>query len=143
MPAKGKWEESREKARGEAKPHQDWSMNHPESSNAPIESVPIESASIESASIESAPIESGCAESSSSERSCSESSCNESGRGRYRVRAVDGAEHSAPDQVAGPRFERRDEAERYADAQGRISERSMIVEKLAAAGCWLPLGTVG
>jgi hypothetical protein len=138
MPAKGKWEESREKARGEAKPHQDWSMNHPESSNAPIESVPIESASIENASIESAPIESGCAESSSSE-----SSCGESGRGRYRVRAVDGAEHSAPDQVAGPRFERRDEAERYADAQGRISERSMIVEKLAAAGCWLPLGTVG
>jgi hypothetical protein len=133
MPAKGKWEESREKARGEAKPHQDWSMKHPESSKAPIESVPIESASIENA-----PIESGCAESSSSE-----SSCSESGRGRYRVRAVDGAEHSAPDQVAGPRFERRDEAERYADAQGRISERSMIVEKLAAAGCWLPLGTVG
>ena len=56
---------------------------------------------------------------------------------------MDGAEYSAPDQVAGPRFERRDEAERYADAQGRISERSMIVEKLAAAGCWLPLGTVG
>jgi hypothetical protein len=98
-------------------------MNHPESSNAPTEGAPIESASSESV-----PIESGCAE---------------SGRGRYRVRAVDGAEHSAPDQVAGPRFERRDEAERYADAQGRISERSMIVEKLAAAGCWLPLGTVG
>jgi len=133
MPAKGKWEESREKARGEAKPHQDWSMNHPESS-----SVPTESASIESASIESAPFESGCAESSSAE-----SSSSKSGLGRYRVRAVDGAEHSAPDQVAGPRFERRDEAERYADAQGRISERSMIVEKLAAAGCWLPLGTVG
>jgi hypothetical protein len=68
---------------------------------------------------------------------------NESGRGRYRVRAVDGTERSAPDQVAGPLFERRDEAERYADAQGRISERSMIVEKLAAAGCWLPLSTVG
>jgi len=133
MPAKGKWEESREKARGEAKPHQDWSMNHPESSSGPTES-----ASIESASIESAPFESGCAESSSAE-----SSCSDSGLGRYRVRAVDGAEHSAPDQVAGPRFERRDEAERYADAQGRISERSMIVEKLAAAGCWLPLGTVG
>jgi hypothetical protein len=70
----------------------------------------------------------------------SSSAPNESGRGRYRVRAVDGAERSAPDQVAGPLFERRDEAERYADAQGRISERTMIVEKLAAAGCWLPVG---
>lgn len=88
-------------------------MSDPESSGARIESAPIDSDSIQS------------------------------GLGRYRVRAVDGAEYSAPDQVAGPRFERRDEAERYADAQGRISERSMIVEKLAAAGCWLPLGTVG
>ena len=88
-------------------------MSDSESSGAPIESAPIDSG------------------------------CGESGLGRYRVRAVDGAEHSAPDQVAGPRFERRDEAERYADALVRISERSMIVEKLAAAGCWLPLGTVG
>lgn len=56
---------------------------------------------------------------------------------------MEGDERCAPDQVAGPRFERRDEAERYADALVRISERSMIVEKLAAAGCWLPLGTVG
>ena len=90
-----------------------------------------------------APIESASTESSCAESSYAESSCGESGLGRYRVRAVDGAEYSAPDQVAGPRFERRDEAERYADAQGRISERSMIVEKLAAAGCWLPVGTVG
>jgi hypothetical protein len=45
--------------------------------------------------------------------------------------------------VAGPRFERRDEAERYANALVQISEKSMIVEKLAAGGCWLPLGTVG
>jgi len=103
-------------------------MNHPETSSAPDESAPNESGRGES----------GCGESGSGE-----SGCSESGRGRYRVRAVDGAEHSAPDQVAGPRFERRDEAERYADVQGRISERSMIVEKLAAAGCWLPLGTVG
>ena len=103
-------------------------MSDPESSGARIESAPIDSASIESGSIESG---------------CADSDCGESGLGRYRVRAVDGAEYSAPDQVAGPRFERRDEAERYADAQGRISERSMIVEKLAAAGCWLPLGTVG
>ena len=73
----------------------------------------------------------------------SSSAPSEGGHGRYRVRAVDGVERSAPDQVAGPRFERRDEAERYADAQGRISERIMIVEKLAAAGCWLPLDTVG
>ena len=108
-------------------------MSDPESSGARIES----------ASIQSAPIESSCADSSCAESSYAESSCGESGLGRYRVRAVDGAEYSAPDQVAGPRFERRDEAERYADAQGRISERSMIVEKLAAAGCWLPLGTVG
>ena len=103
-------------------------MSDPESSGARIESAPIDSASIESGSIESG---------------CADSDCGESGLGRYRVRAVDGAEYSAPDQVAGPRFERRDEAERYADVQGRISERSMIVEKLAAAGCWLPLGTVG
>ena len=95
--------------------------------------APIDCASTESASTDSASIECGCAD----------SGCGETGLGRYRVRAVDGAEYSAPDQVAGPRFERRDEAERYADAQGRISERSMIVEKLAAAGCWLPLGTVG
>lgn len=93
-------------------------MSDPESSGAPIESAPIDSG-------------------------CGESGLGESALGRYRVRAVDGAEYSAPDQVAGPRFERRDEAERYADAQGRISERSMIVEKLAAAGCWLPIGTVG
>ena len=98
-------------------------MSDTESSGARIESAPIDSASIEGG--------------------CADSDCGESGLGRYRVRAVDGAEYSAPDQVAGPRFERRDEAERYADAQGRISERSMIVEKLAAAGCWLPLGTVG
>ena len=108
-------------------------MSDPESTGAPIESAPIESASTES----------GFPDSSCAESSFAESSCAESGLGRYRVRAVDGAEYSAPDQVAGPRFERRDEAERYADAQGRISERSMIVEKLAAAGCWLPLGTVG
>jgi len=108
-------------------------MSDPESSGAPIESASIESPFIESASIESAPIDSAPID----------SGCGDSGLGRYRVRAVDGAEYSAPDQVAGPRFERRDEAERYADAQGRISERSMIVEKLAAAGCWLPLGTVG
>jgi hypothetical protein len=113
-------------------------MSDPESSGAPIESAPIESASIESGCADSSYVETSYAESS-----CGETSCGESGLGRYRVRAVDGAEHSAPDQVAGPRFERRDEAERYADAQGRISERSMIVEKLAAAGCWLPLGTVG
>ena len=103
-------------------------MSDPESSGAPIESASIESS---------------CADSSCADSSYAESSCGESGLGRYRVRAVDGAEYSAPDQVAGPRFERRDEAERYADVQGRISERSMIVEKLAAAGCWLPLGTVG
>jgi len=108
-------------------------MSDPESSGAPIESAPIESGCADSS----------YAETSYAESSCGETSCGESGLGRYRVRAVDGAEHSAPDQVAGPRFERRDEAERYADAQGRISERSMIVEKLAAAGCWLPLGTVG
>jgi hypothetical protein len=108
-------------------------MSDPESTGAPIER----------ASTESGFPDSSCADSSYAESSCAESSCGESGLGRYRVRAVDGAEYSAPDQVAGPRFERRDEAERYADAQGRISERSMIVEKLAAAGCWLPLGTVG
>ena len=48
-----------------------------------------------------------------------------------------------PDLFETARDTRKLPAERYADAQGRISERSMIVEKLAAAGYWLPLGTVG
>ena len=118
-------------------------MSDPDSSGARIESAPIESASIESSCADTSCAESSYADSSCAESSYADSGCGDSGLGRYRVRAVDGAEYSAPDQVAGPRFERRDEAERYADAQGRISERSMIVEKLAAAGCWLPLGTVG
>ncbi|MEY4808882.1 MAG: hypothetical protein RLZZ206_3271 [Cyanobacteriota bacterium] len=118
-------------------------MSDPESSGARIESASIESSCADSSCADSSCADSSCADSSCAESSCADSGCGDSGLGRYRVRAVDGAEYSAPDQVAGPRFERRDEAERYADAQGRISERSMIVEKLAAAGCWLPLGTVG
>jgi len=74
-------------------------MSDPESSGAPIESASIESGCADSSYVET----------SYAESSCGETSCGESGLGRYRVRAVDGAEHSAPDQVAGPRFERRDE----------------------------------
>lgn len=62
---------------------------------------------------------------------------------RYRVRAVDHAEHSVPDQSPGPRFQYRDEAERYGQAMVLAGDQPMILEKLAAAGCWLPLATLG
>jgi hypothetical protein len=53
------------------------------------------------------------------------------------------AEHSSPDDVAGPLFQRRDEAETYAQSLVRSFEQPMILEKLAPAGCWLPLETLG
>jgi hypothetical protein len=62
---------------------------------------------------------------------------------RYRVRAVDHGERSAPDQAPGPRFQFRDEAERYVQAMVGAGDQPMILEKLAAAGCWLPLATLG
>jgi hypothetical protein len=45
--------------------------------------------------------------------------------------------------VAGPRFLCRDEAESYADALVRSGRQPLILEKLARAGCWLPLETLG
>jgi hypothetical protein len=63
--------------------------------------------------------------------------------GRYRVRPISLCEHSSPDQVAGPRFLYRDEAESYADALVRSGRQPLILEKLARAGCWLPLATLG
>jgi len=62
---------------------------------------------------------------------------------RYRVRAVDHGEQSVPDQSPGPRFQFRDEAERYGRAMVQSADQPMILEKLAAAGCWLPLATLG
>jgi hypothetical protein len=63
--------------------------------------------------------------------------------GCYRVRPFASAEHSSPQQVAGPLFHRRDEAETYAQSMVRSFEQPMILEKLARAGCWLPLTTLG
>jgi hypothetical protein len=63
--------------------------------------------------------------------------------GCYRVRPFVKAEHSSPDDVAGPLFQRRDEAETYAQSLVRSFEQPMILEKLAPAGCWLPLETLG
>lgn len=50
-------------------------------------------------------------------------------------------ERSAPDQDPGPRFLCRDAAESYANR--RALHQTMILEKLAPAGCWLPLTTLG
>ena len=63
--------------------------------------------------------------------------------GRYRVRPIPLSEHSSPDQVVGPRFFCRDDAESYADALVRAGRHPLILEKLARAGCWLPLATLG
>ena len=63
--------------------------------------------------------------------------------GCYRVRPFVTSEHSSPDQVIGPLFQCRDEAETYAQSLVRSFEQPMILEKLAPAGCWLPLTTLG
>jgi hypothetical protein len=64
-------------------------------------------------------------------------------RGRYRVRPADQNETTVPNEVLGPLFDQRDEAERYALSLSQARHAPVIVEKLAPAGCWLQLGIVG
>jgi hypothetical protein len=63
--------------------------------------------------------------------------------GRYRVRQRVMGERAVPQQLNAPRFGRLEEAERCARQQAERSERPQVVEKLAPAGCWLELFTVG
>ena len=63
--------------------------------------------------------------------------------GRYRVRPADQNETTVPNEVLGPLFDHRDEAERYAQNLVLTHQAPMIVEKLAPAGCWLQLRTIG
>ncbi|WP_216904131.1 hypothetical protein [Synechococcus sp. CCY 9618] len=64
-------------------------------------------------------------------------------RGCYRVRPADQNETTVPNDVQGPLFDQRDEAERYAQNLALARHAPVIVEKLAPAGCWLQLGIVG
>lgn len=63
--------------------------------------------------------------------------------GRYRVRPRVEREQSVPQQVMGPRFQCRDEAEIFAATLACEHHQSVVVEKLAPGGCWLQLSTVG
>lgn len=63
--------------------------------------------------------------------------------GRYRVRPRVAGEQAVPQQLNAPRFGRLEEAERCARQQAERSDRPQVVEKLAPAGCWLELFTVG
>jgi hypothetical protein len=62
--------------------------------------------------------------------------------GRYRVRPRLAGERAVPQQLNVPRFGRLEEAERCARQQAEGSDRPLVVEKLAPAGCWLELFTV-
>jgi len=64
-------------------------------------------------------------------------------RGRYRVRPADQNETTVPNEVIGPTFDHRDEAERYAHSLVLAHQAPVVVEKLAPAGCWLQLGIIG
>lgn len=64
------------------------------------------------------------------------------GQGPYRVREQIEREQSVPVQVAAPRFPSRDAAEAFALVESRQRQRTLLVEKLAPAGCWLLLSTV-
>ncbi len=64
-------------------------------------------------------------------------------RGRYRVRPADQNETTVPNEVTGPTFDHRDEAERYAHSLVLAHQAPVVVEKLAPAGCWLQLGIIG
>jgi hypothetical protein len=63
--------------------------------------------------------------------------------GRYRVRAFEQNETIVPIEAIGPLFDHRDEAERYARRLALSRQAPVILEKLAPAGCWLQLGTIG
>ncbi len=62
--------------------------------------------------------------------------------GPYRVRAHVEREQSVPQQVQAPRFPSRDAAETFALLEARQRQQTLLVEKLAPGGCWLPLSTV-
>lgn len=63
--------------------------------------------------------------------------------GPYRVRIAWRNELTVPDQVAGPRFTSRHDAETYAQGLVGDQHRRVVVEKLAPSGCWLQLATLG
>lgn len=63
--------------------------------------------------------------------------------GRYRVRRRLSGERTVPQHLNVPRFGRLEEAERCARQQAEQSDQILVVEKLAPAGCWLELFTVG
>lgn len=63
--------------------------------------------------------------------------------GPYRVRWAPRHEPTVPDEVPGPRFASRDEAESYASRLERRQDSYLIVEKRAPAGCWLQLASRG
>jgi hypothetical protein len=63
-------------------------------------------------------------------------------QGPYRVRVQVERERSVPQQVQAPRFSSRDAAESFALLQAREQQQTLLVEKLAPAGCWLLLSTV-
>lgn len=62
--------------------------------------------------------------------------------GPYRVRAHVAREQSVPQQAQAPRFLSRDAAEAFALLESRQRHQTLLVEKLAPGGCWLPLSTV-
>jgi hypothetical protein len=51
-------------------------------------------------------------------------------------------EQSVPQQVQAARFASRDAAEAFALLTSRQLQQTLVVEKLAPAGCWLQLSTV-
>ncbi len=57
----------------------------------------------------------------------------------YRVRTLTHGEQVAEREVSGPRFSCLDAAQRYASTLVNHDHLSVIVEKLAPGGCWLPL----
>jgi hypothetical protein len=63
-------------------------------------------------------------------------------QGPYRVRAHVEREQSVPQQVQAARFASRDAAEAFARLESRQLHQTLVVEKLAPGGCWLPLSTV-
>jgi hypothetical protein len=63
-------------------------------------------------------------------------------QGPYRVRAHVEREQSVPQQVQAARFSSRDAAEAFALLESRQRHQTLLVEKLAPGGCWLPLSTV-
>lgn len=63
-------------------------------------------------------------------------------QGPYRVRAHVEREQSVPQQVRAARFASRDAAEAFALLESRQLQQTLVVEKLAPGGCWLPLNTI-